>query len=172
MIRINTVYVLLIILLSIIYVATKMNTKNDDIKTMLYRVSVFFDKIAEENGVKNKCAITLNEFKNIRGRVNAFLVYLNNLGFSNSRLLISNNKNCLFYDSFDKLEICKDYNTNKDPDCKKCKNFWDNFRIKPGKILKNNLIKKEDRKSILLYKTYNCKGNETFVIGVICQDKP
>lgn len=172
MIGINTVYVLLLILILIIISSTKMMTKTVDIEVMLYKCSLFFDTVSEDKDVKTKCAITIQDFKELRPKANSFLVYLNNLGFSNSKLLISNNKNCLFYDSFDRLEICKDYNSNKDPDCKKCKNFWENFKIKPGILLKNNLIKKEDRNSILLYKTYNCKGSETFVIGVICQDKP
>lgn len=167
MIGINTVYIFaFIIVFIIIFITRLIDIKPHSAKLTLYECSLFFDAVSEDKDVKVKCEITQSDFKNLRNNIDSFLTYLNNLGYINSEFFVMNKKNCAFYSLRKGLKICNDINK-----CKKCMNFWKNFRNKPGKLLKNNLIKKDTFNEIILYKTYECGIRDTFIIGVTCQDK-
>jgi len=172
MFSINTIYIFLFILVFIIIFTTKLlEVKAYDGKKILLDCSFFFDRVSEDSDVKKTCAISEEDFGKLRLQFEKFLNYLNNVGFIKSRIFVMNKDKCFFYGTDYYLKICRDYNKSKDKDCLLCQKFWKSIREDPGVILTNNLIKKESRKDIILYKTYDCKKDDTFIIGVICQDK-
>jgi len=172
MININTVYIFAFVLIFIIIFSFGLiRIRRYDNKKVFLECSLFFDKISGDLDVIQKCNITRRDFQNLRPNIESFLRYLNNTGFIRSKFFVMNNNNCTFYDVDNQLKICDNFQKSQDKDCIKCKKFWNSFRNNPGKLLSNNLIRREGRKDILLYKTYNCKQNDTFIIGVICQDK-
>jgi len=172
MFSINSIYVLAIILIFIIIFTTKLiDIQSYNVSKVLWDCSLFFDKISEDNDVKQKCHLTLDDFKKLKRNLDSFLVYVNNLGYIKSQFFVINKDNCFFYDTNKILKICNKYALSDDSQCLKCKDFWSTFNNNPGKLLDNNLLLREGKKDIVLYKPYNCGKEETFIIGMICQDK-
>lgn len=172
MINTNTIYIFFFIFAFIIVLGTNiLNIKHYDVEKILLECSFFFDKISDDKDVKSSCYLEDKDFKKFRRNIDRFLIYLNNMGFIKSKFFIINNKDCFFYDTNKQFEICKDYAKNKNKDCVFCQLFWNSMRKNPGKLLKNNLLKIEEEKEIIIYKSYKCKKDELFLIGTICQDK-
>jgi len=173
MITINTIYVLVLILIFIIiFVTNILDIKNYELNKVLYESSLFFDNVSKIVDVKDQCRLKFKTFFQIKRDVDRYLTYINNLGYIKSRFFVMNKENCTFYDTNRNLKICHNFKRNKYEDCQKCRDFYNDFIKSPGKILSNNLLKKEGDKDITLYKTYLCKETDVFIIGIICQDKP
>jgi len=172
MISIYTVYIFAFVLIFIIIFVTRLiYVRTYNTKDVFLQCSLFFDKISQDNDVAEGCAIRTDDFLKIKKSLDNFLRYLNNSGYVKSKFFVMNKDNCSFYDVHQRFKSCNDYGKSKDPDCKKCFNFWSSFRYDPGVLLENNLIKRQGKNEVILYKTYNCPNEETFIIGVLCQEK-
>lgn len=172
MFSINSIYVLALVIIFIIIFTTKLiPIRTYKVKDVLFDCSLFFDKISDDNDVKKKCHLTLKDFKKLKNNFDSFLVYINNLGYIKSKIFVINKDNCFFYDTNKVLKICNKYSSSDDQQCLKCRDFWGDFVNNPGKLLDNNLLLREGKKDVTLYKPYDCGKESTFIIGVICQDK-
>ena len=171
MLGVNSVYIYMLIVVIVIMVVANIFKMRDNSDFVIKNVSLFLDKMSDEKDSKEECSIYFDIFVKFKKGIDTFLQYLKNVGYVKSEFFVINKKHCAVYNSSNVMRLCNNYNESKDKRCKYYRKFWQDLVMDSGVLIKYNLLKKENRNEIILYKNYGCKNDDTIIMGFICQDK-